>query len=73
MVNYVCAFSQSEMKKYFEWIIKLIIDIWMAFLIKQIIIPLTLVGYEMINFNSQLGATHLICYLPSPIQRPLVK
>ena len=48
MVNYVCAFSQSEMEKYFEWIIKLVIDIWMAFLIKQIIIPLTLVGYEMI-------------------------
>ena len=48
MVNFECAFSQSEMEKYVEWIIKLIIDIWIVFLIKQIIIPLTLVGYEMI-------------------------
>ena len=25
MVNYTCAFNQSEMEKYFEWIIKIII------------------------------------------------
>ena len=31
------------------------------------IIPLTLVGYEMITY-SQLSATHLVGYLPSHIQ-----
>ena len=24
MVNYACAFSQSELEKYFEWIVKII-------------------------------------------------
>ena len=41
------------------------------------IIPLALVGYEMIMANkapkSQLGATHLVGSLPSHIQRALVE
>ena len=35
------------------------------------IIPFALVGYE--TDYSQLGATHLICYLPSHIQRMLME
>ena len=40
--------------------------------LNETIIPLALVGYEMIIANS-IGATLLVGYLPSHVQRALVE